>query len=367
MAGLVKPKKYDWKDSNLALFGSKLEREVKKASAATEPAWEGAGQEVGLRIWRVEKFKIRDWPKDEYGNFYSGDSYIILRTYNPKPNSELLAWDLHFWIGKYSSQDEYGTAAYKTVELDTFLDDGPVQHREVMGFESEAFKSYFEKIVYMEGGVATGFRHVERGKYDPRFFLVKKVGRRTEVKQIPMRYKNVNSGDVYIMDLGLTIYQFNGRNCSKDEKYMAAAYCQQLESERGGSMTTVLEEDGTPTTHEFFEKLKVEEGDFDDDEVDGAIEGKKRMFRISDATGKMNFELISDGELSKDKLDSSDAFLIDTGKDVIVWVGKNASKAEKKSGLMYAHTFGLQASNPLASFTVMSEGQTTEKFDQCFQ
>ena len=67
----------------------------------------------------------------------------------------------------------------------------------------------------MEGGVATGFRHVERGKYDPRFFLVKKIGRRTEVKQIPMRYKSVNSGDVFIMDLGLTIYQFNGRHSSK--------------------------------------------------------------------------------------------------------------------------------------------------------
>lgn len=86
---------------------------------------------------------------------------------------------------------------------------------------------YFESVTrdsrliicrYMEGGVATGFRHVERGKYDPRFFLVKKVGRRTEVKQIPMRYKNVNSGDVFIMDIGLTIYQFNGRNSSKVQK-----------------------------------------------------------------------------------------------------------------------------------------------------
>ena len=28
MAGLVKAKKYDWKDSNLALFGSDTEREV---------------------------------------------------------------------------------------------------------------------------------------------------------------------------------------------------------------------------------------------------------------------------------------------------------------------------------------------------
>jgi len=29
VVGLVKPKTYDWKDSNLALFGSDLERKVK--------------------------------------------------------------------------------------------------------------------------------------------------------------------------------------------------------------------------------------------------------------------------------------------------------------------------------------------------
>ena len=35
MAGLVKAKKYDWKDSNLALFGSDLEKNVRPSLRST--------------------------------------------------------------------------------------------------------------------------------------------------------------------------------------------------------------------------------------------------------------------------------------------------------------------------------------------
>ena len=32
---------------------------MKKASAETEPAWKGAGQKVGIQIWRIVKFQVR--------------------------------------------------------------------------------------------------------------------------------------------------------------------------------------------------------------------------------------------------------------------------------------------------------------------
>ena len=38
-----------------------------------------------------------EWDSDDYGSFYSGDSYIILYTW--KGNDEI-KYDLHFWIGK---------------------------------------------------------------------------------------------------------------------------------------------------------------------------------------------------------------------------------------------------------------------------
>jgi len=121
---LTKAKEYDWKDSNMALFGSDTEKQVKKESAQCEPAWQKAGQKVGIQIWRIVKFKVTTWPKEDYGKFFDGDSYIILNTFKYEDTEEL-NYDVHFWIGKYSTQDEYGTAAYKTVELDTFLDDVP--------------------------------------------------------------------------------------------------------------------------------------------------------------------------------------------------------------------------------------------------
>ncbi|KAJ7360070.1 hypothetical protein OS493_019162 [Desmophyllum pertusum] len=100
MSGLVKPKKRLWQDTNLEFFGSDTEKQVKKSSAMTEKAWKGCGKKVGIKIWRIVKFKVTDWPVEDYGKFYEGDSYIILRTYKKDPKSEELDHDVHFWIGK---------------------------------------------------------------------------------------------------------------------------------------------------------------------------------------------------------------------------------------------------------------------------
>lgn len=65
------------------------------------------------------------------GKFHTGDSYILLSTKQQRPGGGALSWDLFFWLGKETSIDEQGIAAYKTVELDEALGGGPVQFREV--------------------------------------------------------------------------------------------------------------------------------------------------------------------------------------------------------------------------------------------
>ena len=69
-----------------------------------EPA---PGQKTGVEIWRIENMKPVKQPTSDSGKFCSGDSYIVLNTYEVKNAKRQ---NVHFWLGKDSSQDERGAA-----------------------------------------------------------------------------------------------------------------------------------------------------------------------------------------------------------------------------------------------------------------
>ncbi|KAI4975696.1 hypothetical protein ZWY2020_049303 [Hordeum vulgare] len=54
-----------------------------------------------------------------YKDYKISHDSTALQTTSPKGGAYL--YNVHFWIGKDSSQDEGGTAAIKTVELDSVL------------------------------------------------------------------------------------------------------------------------------------------------------------------------------------------------------------------------------------------------------
>jgi len=358
----VKAKDYDWKDSNLALFGSSTDKKVKKESAQTEAAWKGAGNAVGIKIWRIVKFKVADWPEADYGKFFSGDSYIILNTYKPSPDSEELAFDVHFWIGSQSTQDEYGTAAYKTVELDTFLDDRPVQHREVQGHESDLFLSYFKKgLSIMQGGAESGFRHVKPEEYKPRLLHFCGARSHVVVKEVPLARSRVQSGDVFILDLGVKIYQWNGNQSNKDERFKAMTYLNNLKSERGNAESQTLEEDSCYDDHPFYTSLTepdVKDKDFDQVDTPQVT----TLSKVSDAAGHIKLTQVKSGAVSQKDFDSNDVFILDVGNQCFVWVGLKASHAEKQNGLGYAHQHLMKTSHPLIPISVIKEGQNNKAF-----
>ncbi|VDP98469.1 unnamed protein product [Trichobilharzia regenti] len=168
-------------------------------------------------VWRVEKFKIRPVNEKDYGHFFNGDSYIVLNVYRDHRG---LGYDVHFWIGSKSTQDEYATAAYKTVELDALLDDQAVQHREVEHYESKLFKSYFPSFRILNGGIDSGFRRVTPNEYQPRLLHFHQDGKaHCEVQEVELSINSLDSTDVFILDLGTKLYQWNGSKSNKEERY----------------------------------------------------------------------------------------------------------------------------------------------------
>jgi len=255
--------------------------------------------------------------------------------------------DVHFWLGATTTQDEAGTAAYKTVELDTLLGGVPVQHREVEEHESDLFLSYFAAkggIRVLEGGIESGFNHVKPTEYKPHLLHLK--GKKyVRVVEVPLSHKSLNSGDVFVLDNGLKIYTWTGKSAAIAEKTRAAQLTVALDDERGGKpeRLTLAEGETGADAKAFWEALGGEGKVAGAEEAGGDAEWEKvadkKLFRFSDASGKEEFKKVSEGKLAKSSLDSKDAFILDIGKEVYVWIGKDASTTEKAKALKYAQDY----------------------------
>eukprot|EP00123_Amoebidium_parasiticum_P022342 comp8584_c0_seq1/m.3865 comp8584_c0_seq1/g.3865 ORF comp8584_c0_seq1/g.3865 comp8584_c0_seq1/m.3865 type:complete len:367 (-) comp8584_c0_seq1:264-1364(-) len=362
---MIKAPKFDIENSNIALLGSEFEKKVRIAAANHERSWDNAGQKVGLEIWRMEQFNVKPWPKDQYGHFFSGDSYIVLNTYKKDPNNDALVYDVHFWIGTDSTQDEYGAAAYKTVELDDLLGGAPVQHREVQGFESQLFLSYFPTIQILKGGAASGFNHVKPEEYQPRLLHIRTAtGTKTVVvEEVEMSNKSLNKGDVFILDKGIHLYQFTPSGASGKEKMKAAQLARALDDERKGLPEVhVFDENETGSDADAFWTALGGRTTIPDKVEDKPATNEKKLFRLSDESGSLVFHPVAD--VSKSALDTNDVFILDAGYEVFVWVGKGASKEEGAKGMGYATDYLAKNNRPKAlPISRIMEGGENEAFN----
>lgn len=358
--GLVHPKEYDIKDSNVELIGSDLDHQVKYNSAASEPAWNDGqvGVAPGLHIWRIEDFEVVPWPREKHGQFYDGDSFIVLHSYRlGEKNTDQLGHDVFFWLGSHTSQDEAGVAAYKTVELDEFLHGRATQHREVQASPSDAFMELFPRLQIRAGGVRSGFRHVElpdeAAREDVltllRVFKHPGAGRDSVVvHEVEPTWESLDEEDVFILDKGDKIFVWQGKKCSPMEKAKSAQVVHDMTiakhvdvevlSQTESRSRVVFEmlggdKDSVPASEDYHRPRPLGRP------AEAARE--KKLFKLSDESGQLRFGVVKEGSaVSKSSLDSNDVFILDDGgKAVWVWQGEGASKAEKASWLKVAQAY----------------------------
>ena len=269
--------------------------------------------------------------------------------------------DIHFWIGSVSSQDEAGVAAIKSVELDDFLGGFPIQHREAEGNESKQFLAYFRSGIRLcNGGFDSGFNKVV-DNLEPALFQIKGKKRPIMSELNEIAWSSMNNGDVFILIGKKHIFIWTGSKSNHMERVAAIRIANELKNELSRfKLNIVIVDDGKEAEQlggeeqadfESFLKLEGKEADLrtcDGDKLDLSLSDEKfekdessmvKLYRCKereDLSNQVEIGHVKDGPLSRDDLDSNDSFIVDNGSaGVWIWIGADATKRERSSGLKY--------------------------------
>ncbi|GAV76012.1 Gelsolin domain-containing protein/VHP domain-containing protein, partial [Cephalotus follicularis] len=327
-----------------------------------DPAFQGAGQKGGIEIWRIENFCPVPVPKSSYGKFFTGDSYVVLKTTALK--SGALRHDVHYWLGKDTSQDEAGAAAIKTVELDAALGGRAVQYREAQGHETEKFLSYFKPcIIPQEGGVSSGFKHAEAEEHQTRLFVCK--GK--HVVHVPFARSSLNHDDIFILDTKFKIFQFNGSNSSIQERAKALEVVQYIKDNyHDGKCEVAAIEDGRMMADADSGEFWGLFGGFAPLPRKPAGDEDKNVDSHSTNVEKGQAEPVEADTLTRELLDTNICYILDCGLEVFVWMGRNTSLDERKSASEAAEELIRGADRPKSHIIRVIEGFETVMFRSKF-
>ncbi|XP_036934717.1 villin-1 isoform X2 [Acanthopagrus latus] len=341
-------------------------------------AFRSVSRKPGLQIWTINNMKMAPVSPRGFGNFFEGDCYIVLYIVENRGSRQSV--DIHYWIGNTSSQDEQGTAAIYVTQLDEYLGGSPVQYREVQGYESPRFRSYFKNgLIYKKGGVASGFHHVDTNVYNILRLLHVKGRKNVTATEVEVSWNSFNNGDIFLLDIGKAIVQWNGPQSNRREKLKAVLLAQDIrDRERGGrAQIGVVEGGDERDSPELMKIMTAVLGQRNgpvreatpDDRSEQVQNNNVRLYHVFEHSGNLVVQEVATEPLTQDLLRSSDCYIADQrGSSVMVWKGKQASKEERREALNRAVGFIKAKNYPSStSVKVMCEGGESAMFKHLFK
>lgn len=319
-----------------------------------------------LVIWNSVDLKLQKISESNHGSFFDSETYLILNIKSPEEKYA------HIWTGNKSSKEKISFISFKVLQLDHKLENNCVILYESEGNESELLKSYFKFFTVFKGRIEEVQKSLEDQQYKARLFHVHSSGANIQSKEISINKKNIDSGDVYLFDAGVKVFIYIGKGSNSFEKFHLSCMVEKIKEVRQNKAIIVsidescdLNENDLKNKDEFEEFLKkFEENIQETDEQNKIDKNYKKMMKLSDENGKLE---LTDVEYKKESLVSQDSYLIDRGDAIIIWIGKEASKKEKKFAKFYANKYINKENRNELSIIVVNEGKLSSELDKCFK
>uniref|UniRef100_A0A0K2U430 Gelsolin-like domain-containing protein n=1 Tax=Lepeophtheirus salmonis TaxID=72036 RepID=A0A0K2U430_LEPSM len=358
------------------------------------------GQFPGISIWEIENFYPKQIEEEAYGNFYEGDCYIVLHT--SVDDSGSLDWKIYFLIGDKASLDKRTCSAIHSVNLRNYLGANGRTVREEQGDESEEFLQLFGgHIDYIQGAHTTsGFYTVEEIEYTTRTYRIHTDSTNAiHFEPVKTEYAMLDSRYVFLVDAGLQLFVWYGKNCKNVLKSKARLLAEKIckQERKNKASISIFSQNDEPS--EFWRILFNEEEDNHEDEgasSDGEVNEENesrcsnfkapkepivdhvpndfkpvipRLYIVGLGMGYLELPQVEVPglRLKQDLLETKSVYILDCFCDLFVWIGKKSTKLVRAAALKLSSELFSMIKRPDYSMVHrVSEGTESQIFKTKF-
>ncbi|XP_036313976.1 advillin isoform X3 [Pipistrellus kuhlii] len=221
-------------------------------------------------------------------------------------------------------------------------------------------------------------KHVETNTYDVERLLHVKGKRNVRATEVEMSWDSFNRGDVFLLDLGKVIIQWNGPESNSGERLKAMLLAKDIrDRERGGRAEIgVIEGDKEAASPELMKILQdtlgrrsVIKPAVPDEIIDQQQKSNIMLYHVSDSDGQLVVREVVTRPLVQDLLSHDDCYILDhSGTKIYVWKGRGATKAEKQMAMSKALNFIKMKGYPSSTnVETVNDGAESAMFKQLFQ
>ncbi|KAG8521547.1 Villin-like protein, partial [Galemys pyrenaicus] len=331
-----------------------------------------------LHIWIIENLEMVPVPERAHGNFFREHCYIVLHVPPSQKAKRRAPSDLHYWVGKEAGEEAEIAAGAFMQHLQGALGEATVQHREAQGHESDCFHSYFRQgIIYRKGGLDSALKHVETNVFNIQRLLRIRGRKHVSATEVPLSWNSFNKSDVFLLDLGKVMIQWNGPNTSSTEKARGLALtCSLRDRERGGRAQIAVVDDEVEATDlvQIMEAVLGRRAANLQAAIPSRTTGQLqkanvRLYHVHEKGKDLVVQELATRPLTQDLLQEEDCCFLDQGGfKIYVWQGRMSRLQEKKAAFSWALGFIQAKGYPThTNVEVMSDGAESAAFKQLFR
>jgi hypothetical protein len=271
--------------------------------------------------------------KDFKGEFCLGDCYIVLHSFLKGEEVQNI---IYIWIGTKAQLDKRFCCAMYAVGLKDFLRSKAQIIKVGPEEETLGFKELFPELQYSNRfSTESGLFPVQEKSWNLLMYQMKDWA----LVNVEPVYTRLRSDSVFILDNGLDIYLWNGKESSKQSRLKGRIVCSRINRNERKSRARVIEQEQGEEVLGFWELLGCdftpESFDFLRDDPCGDWKGPV-LYRVPiDLEGNPLEDIIDRKKLKKGSLDSKECLILDAGSLLILWIGKSASHEKKVNATEY--------------------------------